>query len=701
MANPNSTGLDYTRFTVPQLKARCKELSITGYSKLGKAALLQKLAQNGGLGTEAREAASLVSTKTCDQDKASSPTGSHAVTASISRITAITPYISSTIPATPSPANSSDMNLHKQMSSTRPSTVSSTTGLVTSEQARPKQSKEKTAATKRTTVDSTKAAQSAAQKKRKLSEKGHVSKGSENVPPNGLAAKKSTCDPLAQSLSEPENTSCSTHLEGRSILKAKVFDCVLSPQEAERKHSASKSASKRFRPLAPRPKSRSGQAEVELRPLRKVSLEHLAHLDFSAAPLLRPPGSLNAISIPPSLSERKRVNAWSVILSGLSDSERRKCALVSRTIRYAVYLSAIPIIARNFGPWRFSQLSLKYNMSMTNFWPYLKHLRCEVSGRRAVYAASFLSKFFGDLVPVADNLWGCPDNDKQLTVALRFLMTRLWFAISLNMSDTERARNTIVTDAQEVVKDEIWRVTVFVDSPRSAKDQRYSMFYVLESTCEVIGLPAAAGDPLSTTMNALDSTVSISSGRPFLRTDWSDYIQHRISCAGDETAQFPLLYYLKTTNAEEYKNGISTLWLKRTSKEEEVGQYKRKVAERYILACVVGNSVSGKWMSSSHMAQVFAGTASEWDVVPTSLLQRESQRVNLFLPAHHLIESVHFTTSGPEIQNLHPALAIVQTPSREYFILRDNGMEVGCEEDGVWPVWRDLLDCDARGVACP
>ncbi|KAL5519947.1 hypothetical protein ACEPAG_1607 [Sanghuangporus baumii] len=700
MAGPNSTSLDYAKFTVPQLKARCKELSIAGYSKLGKAALLQKLAQNESLGTEALEAASLISTRTSDQDKASSPTESHAVTASISRLTAISPNISSAIPVAPSPAKTGDVNLHKQVSSIRPSTVSSAIGLVTSEQARPKLSKEKTTATKRTTVGSTKASQSTAQKKRKLSEKGHVSRGSENVPPVGLAAEKSASNPLAQSLSKPENTPCNSHLGSQSALKANVLNRVLSLQESKRKHSASKSASNRFRPPVPRPKSRSDQSEAEPLPSRKVSPEHLIHLDFSAAPLLRPPEFLNAISIPPSLSERKRINAWSVILSGLSDSERRKCALVSRAIRYAVYLSAIPIITRNFGPRRFSQLSLKYNVSMTNFWPYLKRLRREVSGRRAVYATSFLSKFFGDRVPVADNLWACPDNDKQTTVALRFLMTRLWFAISLNMVDTERVRNTIVIDAQEVVKDEIWRITVLVNSLRNAKDQRHSMFYVLESTCEVIGLPAAARDPSSITMNALDSTVSSSSGRPFLRTDWSDYIQHRISCAGDETAQFPLLYYLKTTNAEEYKNGISTLWLKRTSKEEEVGEYKRKVAERYILACVVGNSVSGKWMSSSHMAQVFAGTASEWDVVPTSLLQRESQRVNLFLPAHHLVESVHFTTSGPEIQNLHPALAIVQTPSREYFILRDNAMEVGCEEDGVWPVWRELLGCDARGVAC-
>lgn len=61
---------------------------------------------------------------------------------------------------------------------------------------------------------------------------------------------------------------------------------------------------------------------------------------------------------------------------------------------------------------------------------------------------------------------------------------------------------------------------------------------------------------------------------------------------------------------------------------------------------------------------------------------------------HHHIESVHFEGAG---QALHPALAIVQTPHRAYFILRDNGMQVGCEEDGVSEVWQEVVGCDASG----
>lgn len=62
---------------------------------------------------------------------------------------------------------------------------------------------------------------------------------------------------------------------------------------------------------------------------------------------------------------------------------------------------------------------------------------------------------------------------------------------------------------------------------------------------------------------------------------------------------------------------------------------------------------------------------------------------------HHHVESIHLTTARGRL--LHPALAVVQTSAREYYILRDNGLEVGCEEEGVASVWMRVLGCDARG----
>jgi hypothetical protein len=63
----------------------------------------------------------------------------------------------------------------------------------------------------------------------------------------------------------------------------------------------------------------------------------------------------------------------------------------------------------------------------------------------------------------------------------------------------------------------------------------------------------------------------------------------------------------------------------------------------------------------------------------------------------HHVESVHFTASDG--RPLHPAVAVVQTLAREYFILRDNGMQVGCEEEGVSDVWRGVLGCSRSGTA--
>ena len=58
----------------------------------------------------------------------------------------------------------------------------------------------------------------------------------------------------------------------------------------------------------------------------------LWHLDFPAPP---DPPLLSAITYPPPLSQRKLVHRWVIILSGLSCEGRLQCCSVSRLIRYA------------------------------------------------------------------------------------------------------------------------------------------------------------------------------------------------------------------------------------------------------------------------------------------------------------------------------------------------------------------------------
>lgn len=113
------------------------------------------------------------------------------------------------------------------------------------------------------------------------------------------------------------------------------------------------------------------------------------------------------------------------------------------------------------------------------------------------------------------------------------------------------------------------------------------------------------------------------------------------------------------------------------------------------------------------MAQEFAGLPER--VVVQQPLRTRSPVLNLYLPEcvqhvelfrstpfdhvqdrHHHVESVHFMS--PRGDELHPAVAVVQTPHREYFVLRDNGMQIGCEEEGVAVVWQEILQCDDKGL---
>jgi hypothetical protein len=56
------------------------------------------------------------------------------------------------------------------------------------------------------------------------------------------------------------------------------------------------------------------------------------YLDFPAATV---PPALSPITLPPSLTERRLVQRWAIILRGLSDKERFRCCFVSKLIRYA------------------------------------------------------------------------------------------------------------------------------------------------------------------------------------------------------------------------------------------------------------------------------------------------------------------------------------------------------------------------------
>ncbi|KAM5538672.1 hypothetical protein V8D89_007701, partial [Ganoderma adspersum] len=461
--------------------------------------------------------------------------------------------------------------------------------------------------------------------------------------------------------------------------------------------------SKRFKPLVvDKSKLQSPPGQLPARPAMETpaagdrsvawsSEASLANLEldhFTTVPELFP------ITMPPTLSQRKRVHRWAMILSGLSNAERAVCVQVSRAFRYAVYLSAGSILTRDYAGRRLQEDILgRYSQAMTNMWPYLRLREAEVSRRRHVYKASFVSLFFEKLGlpnPIATRIWASPDNPKQISVAVRFALTRAWFELSVGSPHDSRTNpdswlHGTIVDVQEVVPTEVWSVTIEHAANRT-RPRRRETLYVLEATCEVIGLPVIGVADSASGVRATSTSYP-------LRVDWSTYVAHRMVHATESSTADQLLSHLKWACQEDYDRGISTLWLRKIAMEGQAGTAKRTVAERYVLASVIGNSISGQWMTTNEMAQEFAGLPARVG----AQRGRKNATLNLFLPEHHHVESVHFKASGG--RDFHPALAVVQTPHREYYVLRDNGMQVGCEEDGVAEVWQDVLRCDARGVS--
>ncbi|KAI9443466.1 hypothetical protein H4582DRAFT_1924954 [Lactarius indigo] len=668
-----------SKLNVSQLKAICKERRIVGYSKLGKAALIRKLAdlvpsappptstQKTSSGTETaatRVAMGLpappaVHVRTA---RSSAPSDAHIFSGAA---------VTQTPTVIPAPQQLPDMQIAPIKKNCTPPAFTA---------------QENTS--------------------KRLPPESEISQG--QVPATPLAKKRKVVGFVSSSAAGSTSISSSaptSHLLSLAVPVPPV-SCgpALSPelagaQRPVRTQPMSTTSGKRFKPLEIMrpPAATSGSMEDTqmalglhddegARSKTPTTAIRRWHLDFPAP--MAPP-ALSPITLPPSLAERRLVRHWAIILSGLSDQERFRCCFVSRLIRYAVYSSAYYLLCKDFYGQRLSLVLQHYGPSslMMNFWPYLRQREQEILERRNAVMSSFLLPVFrGPGGLISARLWASPDNEKQLTVALRFgvsslsrtscqreprfLLTRLWLGLSTVIWRAKCIQTNwlydVVMDVEETVKGEIWYVTI-----RNSRSGHLQAFHVLEATCEVLGFVEGA----------------LSDG--YLRADWAAYVQRRKENPDNGSL---LDEAMRWADHAEYERGISRHWLRRTAQMGPQGAALRTIAERYTLACVVGNSLSGTWMSAPRMAQEFAGLAQHG--TPPVLVKAVSN-LNLFLPAHHHVESVHLTSTGGSV--LHPALAVVQTPGREYYILKDNGMEVGCEEDGVARVWMRILGCNARG----
>lgn len=350
MANglPSPT-TDYSKFTVPQLKAACKELSITGYSKLGKAALLERLAQHAGHAKQKPKETVGSLTKHAIQSLASEEGQEK--------------------------ANSSNSGSRRSYPDDSSLAGALCDGQLLQESSLPQNSPPLDRLTKATSA--------VAYVVNRPTNRSALSTPSANVGVIKVPSKRKENPPGANSSSRTPNPlrdgkrakpliilDLDRRILNAPLASSNLHECAVVSENSNKNSSSVQSSEEstgvppstvmietvkfpeassrsltRNQVLAP---SRSFTQSRRFIPPKTIQRNSLTQAHQSSKHPVRPSGdfasfdghslaclALKVIEMPPSLSQRKRVHAWSVILSGLSDPERRQCALVSRMLRYA------------------------------------------------------------------------------------------------------------------------------------------------------------------------------------------------------------------------------------------------------------------------------------------------------------------------------------------------------------------------------
>ncbi|KXN88187.1 hypothetical protein AN958_07646 [Leucoagaricus sp. SymC.cos] len=691
---------DLQKLTVPQLKALCKDKGLTGYSKLPKQALVEKLVAGGVTVVTAISTTSKDDNQVEHGQQTTQKTKKKAqkVTPAVSQITSGKNQGHSLPPEPAPPVGIEERGaVDNGKKPPQPTPAVITTVIAPN----PPQQREQSASSQKTFAPTTQE-QSNARTAATTAAIDTVTRISYPSRPPDISF---TSSHLTKASGEPPlKKQKLKHVEARDAgtaqktlqEKAPVQSKATAPKTIpvviqsvnKEKTVASKSnthiprdtagTAKRYIPLVIKPKSNPVTGVQERRSLQQSSTASRPHTEQESNirnGLFEFPSpddtdiTFKTITLPPSLSQRKFATRLAIILRDVRVEDMPSLTLTSRLFRYSAYLSAARHLKRWYPGERTDKVLEDVSVDRMNLWEYRMIREKEVEKRKEVNLSGVLGKLVaGDLGLVDDGIWR-RDDVKSLVVALRFLLTRCYFCLSLNRDLGEVRRDKLV-DVQEVVKKEIWCITTVTRD----EGQKVAKFYVLDATCEVIGSPVGLDGRLPT------------------RADWSSYIEKRIAQKGMEKA-VDIMEYVRWTNHEEYDYGMSKIWLKRVEQEGEVGRLKRDIAKRYILACTMENSLSGRYMTSSEMEQELNGLPNKL----AACQKTKETRINLFVPVHHHVESLHFMTASK--QSLHPALAVVQTPSREYYILKENGMQVGCEEEGVGEVWMEIVGCSSTGVA--
>ena len=345
---------DLTKLNVSQLKAICKERRIVGYSKLGKAALIRKI---GGLAPSSQSPSSAQTQST----------QTHAQTGPLLSESGSSPaqVNDSLAPITQRPMGIPSPGFSLREPNTVPGTHIPQSLATSGSESIPPSSLSRDRLGGQIS-DPSASALNLPVSKRIFSEVSlGISQGHASAQQAGPLAKKPKVVAVSSPLSESARPAgipfpTSVHVPGSrrgvpvtsfSSLPGSALVPGSKEKEKEDQHQQLNGcqtqtismSGKRFKPLKVTTPPRSAAlgdrngllcSQIEGNKSAKVTAQPsiLWHLDFPAPP---EPSRLSAITMPPPLSQRKLVQRWAVILSGLSNKERIQCCRVSKLIRYA------------------------------------------------------------------------------------------------------------------------------------------------------------------------------------------------------------------------------------------------------------------------------------------------------------------------------------------------------------------------------
>lgn len=343
--------------------------------------------------------------------------------------------------------------------------------------------------------------------------------------------------------------------------------------------------------------------------------------------------NLPTIQRPPKASRRRMVEGLSIALAWGGRESIHLALCINREWSYAAQLAWRQLCEHCFGGTRLDSVESRNDPSTRNYYAYFSSRKEECLQNTVHMNNTWLAKFYNSIdrdicTAIHPRLFWCPDDTRQLRIALRFCMTRLIHMVALYQNQIEGGGKLL----------QLPRVVNILMMRRDTchiELEDGTIARILDATGEVIGSVHASAD-LS------------KRGIVRVRQDWEHFLRQQ-----DER---PLIEHVFTLDTD-YPHGVHKSLL--------TSSLEYEIAARFVLANVDPECISG------------GSTAS---------------KMRMTLTPKFCVESIILPGQRFGSRRLCNDFALVQTSERGYFVLAETGLAMGNDDEGgLEGIWEGIL----------